>query len=159
MAEAFAVIGLTASMTSLIHFSLKVAKLARKIHDSVSGTFEDLSDIEFLMMQLSGIAVRTRDHLDPPGLVTAPTETETDLQCLVEKCLDATKSLLAILEHLKSKGRKSGLESIRLAIASARKDEKITKLLYTLDRYRSQLLLYLVERSQYVLRITFLSHA
>lgn len=134
MAEAFAIIGLAASIAQFVDFGYKLLSGSKEIYNSVHGSKDENLDLELIVediknlnKEVSTVALRSKDEVALRKLAEESEKLADDLLGTLQK-LTARKDVLS-----------SKLESVRVAAQSFRKRKAIQKLEERLHRIEERL--------------------
>jgi hypothetical protein len=127
-------VGFAASILQFIDFSWGVITGTYEVYKSATGTTLENAHINTVVNDLERVT---------DGLISdfeVKTKNEKELCKLADKCHDLSQDLSKILKKLQVLEKNSKWRSLRVKIASMRKEKEIASIEDRLDRYRSQIL-------------------
>ncbi|KAH6714421.1 hypothetical protein BKA61DRAFT_359607 [Leptodontidium sp. MPI-SDFR-AT-0119] len=127
-------VGFAASILQFIDFSWGVITGTYEIYKSTTGSTHENAHISTVVDDLE----RATDGLISD--VEGKTKNEKELCKLADKCHDLSQDLLKILKQLQVSEKNSKWQSLKVKVASMRKEKEIAFIEGRLDRYRSQIL-------------------
>jgi hypothetical protein len=127
-------VGFAASILQFIDFSWGVITGTYEIYKSTTGSTYENAHISTIVDDLE----RATDGLISD--VEGKTKNEKELCKLADKCHDLSQDLLKILKQLQVSEKNSKWQSLKVKVASMRKEKEIASIEGRLDRYRSQIL-------------------
>jgi hypothetical protein len=128
-------VGFAASILQFIDFSWGVITGTYEVYKSTLGTTHENAHISTVVDDLE----RATDGLISD--VEGKTKNEKELCKLADKCHDLSQDLLKILKKLQVSEKNSKWQSLKVKVASVRKEKEIASIEDRLDRYRSQILI------------------
>jgi hypothetical protein len=127
-------VGFAASILQFIDFSWGVITGTYEVYKSATGTTLENAHINTVVNDLE----RVTDGLISD--IEGKTKHEKELCKLADKCHDLSQDLSKILKKLQISEKNSKWQSLRVKIASMRKEKEIASIENRLDKYRSQIL-------------------
>ena len=152
MLDPIAATGVASSIITFIDFSYKVSERTIELSKSFGELPKELQTCERLVAILGRSAQRLK--LRGSGTATVPTAAESDLELLLDGCIETTESLLIILSKLK--GAPGSLQ-FRRAIKSLKAEGRIAAIRSSLDQHILEILVVLEERCAGVMEETRLA--
>ncbi|KAF5714994.1 P-loop containing protein [Fusarium mundagurra] len=136
-------ISLAASIIQIIDVSSRVVSKSIEIYQSTDHQLIEHREIDHITRALSGSARQIRksigDNRDPKS------DTEIEQLRLAADCQKIATELLKALERLKNCGQHGRWSSLRQGLKVVWNEEKIANLETRLDRYRQQMIQYILE--------------
>ena len=127
-------VGFAASILQFIEFSWGVITGTYEVYKSTTGTTHENAHISTVVNDLE----RATDGLISD--VEGKTKNEKELCNLADKCHELSQDLSKILKKLQASEKNSKWLSLKVKVASMRKEKEIASIEDRLDRYRSQIL-------------------
>jgi hypothetical protein len=127
-------VGFAASILQFIEFSWGVITGTYEVYKSTTGTTHENAHISTVVKDLE----RATDRLISD--VEGKTKNERELCKLADKCHELSQDLSKILKKLQASEKNSKWLSLKVKVASMRKEKEIASIEDRLDRYRSQIL-------------------
>jgi chromosome segregation ATPase len=127
-------VGFAASILQFIEFSWGVITGTYEVYKSTTGTTHENAHISTVVNDLE----RATDRLISD--VEGKTKNEKELCNLADKCHELSQDLSKILKKLQASEKSSKWLSLKVKVASMRKEKEIASIEDRLDRYRSQIL-------------------
>jgi hypothetical protein len=127
-------VGFAASILQFIDFSWGVITGTYEVYKSATGTTLENAHINTVVNDLE----RVTDGLISD--VEGKTKHEKELCKLADKCHNLSQDLSKILKKLQISEENSKWKSLKVKIASMRKEKEIASIENRLDKYRSQIL-------------------
>jgi hypothetical protein len=128
-------VGFAASILQFIEFSWGVIAGSYEVYKSTTGTTPENAHISTIIDDLEKVT----DGL--PSDVSGKTKHEKELCKLADKCHDLSQDLSKILKRLQTTEKNSKWQSLKVKVASMRKEKEISSIENRLDKYRSQILI------------------
>ena len=144
MAEAFAAVGLAASIVTFVDVSSKVLARLRDFHLITQEAPEVFQDIKARLPLMIDIMTRIKKRC---GDGSMPIDAQHALSDAVEGCLKQIALLDRLIEKMLPTSTDSPLRRARKAIVSVRKEKDLAAIQSTLRGYEGTLTLYFSERS------------
>ncbi|KAF4943245.1 hypothetical protein FGADI_13536 [Fusarium gaditjirri] len=136
-------ISLAASIIQIIDVSSRVVSKSIEIYQSTDQKLIEHREIDHITRALSGSARQIRKSIgDNRG---PKNDTETEQLRLATDCQKIANELLEALERLKNRGQHGRWSSLRQGLKVVWHEEKIASLETRLDRYRQQMIQYILE--------------
>jgi hypothetical protein len=127
-------VGFAASILQFIDFSWGVITGTYEVYKSATGTTLENAHINTVVNDLE----RVTDGLISD--IEGKTKHEKELCKLADKCHNLSQDLSKILKKLQISEENSKWKSLKVKIASMRKEKEIASIENRLDKYRSQIL-------------------
>ena len=144
MAEAFAAVGLAASIVTFVDVSSKVLTRLREYYSISRETPVIFQDTKTRLPLLVDIMTRIKKRCEDGYLAT---DAQYALLDTVEGCLKQITLLDGLIEKMLPTSTDSTVERARKVVASIRKEKNVAAIQTTLRRYEGTLTLYFSEKS------------
>jgi hypothetical protein len=128
-------VGFAASILQFIDFSWGLIAGTYEVYKSATGTTFENAHISTVVDDLERVT---------DGLISdfeGKTKHEKELCKLADKCHDLSQDLLKLLKKLQVSEKISKWKSLKVKVASMRKEKEIASIEDRLDKYRSQILI------------------
>lgn len=129
-------LSLVGNVIQFVDFGLEILSTARGLQKSAEGAVPENVDTEIVVKDLQVWNARLKDS-------AGPTSNEA-LSLMSQRCEEVADELLIFLEKLKSTGKKTRWKSVRSALESAWKKEKVDEMRKRLEGFRDEINLHIL---------------
>lgn len=138
-------LGLASAILQVVDFSSRLISGAKQAYASASGTTSEIEDSEIMITSLSALGRRLDVHVTGAHLSTE----DENLLDLKKGCEELSREINGIVQATKVKKPGSRRESFKVALKAIPRKKTIASLEARLNKYRSQLLEYMLSIMRY----------
>ncbi|KAF4986068.1 hypothetical protein FDECE_16146 [Fusarium decemcellulare] len=136
--EPLSSLSLAGNIVQFVEFSAKLVKKANEIKKSASGVTEELGDATTISQSLQSMLQGMQTPANPTS------EHDKQLVVLAQNCSKLCRELQIHVQHIKGKGVSSKTGSLGVSWRILTESGKLASMEQRLDRYRSQILSYIL---------------
>ncbi|MCJ1396255.1 hypothetical protein MMC18_009144 [Xylographa bjoerkii] len=138
MLDPFTALSLASTVVQFVDFGSKLIKEGSELYHSAGGALSVNAELEKITLDLKEVTKKL-ETASPGTKSTENTKESKALRSLAKSCSEAADELLEVLEDLKVKGTNRQWQSLRQALRTSHKKDKIREIEKKLDKLQKML--------------------
>jgi hypothetical protein len=139
--------GIAGNIVQFIQFASDIVSKFREIYNSAAGAAREITDL--VTLAENDIALQLRASLRSPGIVSALTKEDQELDDVRVQCWEIATELLEALDMLKVKGTPGKWKSFKMAVKTVWEEKNLEAMGERLAAFNNLLAMHMVIDTRY----------